>query len=118
MEEKQEINGWAIIELMGHAKCAGYVTTAIIGTSGMLRVDVPKEDGMPAYTRFYGPGAVYSLTMVTEALARAALRSIRPPAVTVYIPGQLPEPESVGLDLDADEYNNAHMAYEEDAIDD
>jgi hypothetical protein len=86
------IEGWAILELFGHNKIAGYVTTAIIGTSGMLRVDVPELEEMPGYTRFYGPGAIYSLTLVTEDLAKAALRELRPAAVTVYLPRQLPSP--------------------------
>ena len=88
-ESHTVIEGWAIIELFGHNKIAGYVTTAIVGTSGMLRVDVPTMDDMPGYTRFYSPGAVYSLTLVTEELARLALRALRPEAVTVYIPKQL-----------------------------
>lgn len=86
------IEGWAILELFGHHKIAGYVTTAILGTSGMLRVDVPEMEEAPGFTRFYGPGALYSLTLVTEAVARAALRELRPPAVTVYIPRQLSAP--------------------------
>ena len=71
-DSQTTIEGWAILELFGHNKIAGFVTTAIIGTSGMFRIDVPALDGTPGYTRFYGPGAVYSLTLVTEALARAA----------------------------------------------
>jgi hypothetical protein len=90
-ESQTDIEGWAILDLFGHNKIAGYVTTAIVGTSGMLRVDVPAVDAMPPYTRFYGPGAIYSLTLVTEEIARAALKAIRPAAVTVYIPRQLPE---------------------------
>jgi hypothetical protein len=55
----------------------------------MVRCDVPAVDASPAYTRFYGPGAIYSLTLVTEAVARAALKALRPEAVTVYIPPQI-----------------------------
>jgi hypothetical protein len=103
-ESQTVIEGWAIIELFGHNKIAGYVTTAILGTSGMLRVDIPEVDEAPAYTRFYGPGAIYSLTLVTEEIARAALKSLRPSAVTVYIPRQLPAP--VYEDNGADEYGD------------
>ncbi len=88
------IEGWAILELFGHNKTAGYVTTAIIGTSGMLRVDVPELEDAPGYTRFYGPGAIYSLTLVSEDIAKAALKEIRPAAVTVYLPRQLPSPDA------------------------
>ena len=93
-DEQTTIEGWAILELFGHQKLAGYVRTAIIGTSGMLRVDVPEVDTAPAFTRFYGPGAIYSLTLVTEDIARAALRELRPVAVTVYMPRQLAAPRA------------------------
>ena len=89
------IEGWAILELFGHNKIAGYLTTVIIGTSGMFRVDVPELDDAPGYTRLYGPGAVYSLTLVTEDIVRAALKAIRPEAVTVYIPRERQLPEFV-----------------------
>jgi hypothetical protein len=106
-ENQTEIEGWAVIDLFGHAKLAGFVTTAIVGTSGMLRVDVPEIDDHPGFTRFLGPGAIYSLTLVTEELARAALRAIRPAAVTVYIPRQLVQGSGA--------INNEH---ERDAYDD
>lgn len=89
-ESQTPIEGWAILELFGHSKLAGYVSTAIIGTSGMLRVDVPEVGEIAAYTRFYGPGAIFSLTLVTEEIARAALPHCYADAVTVYIPKQLP----------------------------
>jgi len=103
-ETQTPIEGWAILELFGHSQLAGYVTTAIIGTSGMLRVDVPEVDGAPAYTRFYGPGAIYSLTLVTEDLARKAIRAIRPQAVTVYIPSERHISESTMTTADDEEY--------------
>jgi hypothetical protein len=97
------IEGWAIVELFGHNKIAGYVTTAIIGTSAMLRIDIPEVEEAPAYTRFYGPGAIYSLTLVTEEIARAALKAIRPAAVTVYIPRQIAPSAGYGSYYDADD---------------
>jgi hypothetical protein len=77
----------------------------MVGTSALFRVDVPEEQGMPGYTRFVGPGAIYSLTMVTEEVARAAIRAIRPPALTVYIPLKLPA---------GDDYDTYSEAAEED----
>ena len=117
-DSQTPIEGWAIVELFGHNKIAGYVTTAIIGTSGMLRVDVPEVDEMPAYTRFYGPGAVYSLTLVTEDIARAALKAIRPEAVTVYIPRQLPAPRYTQDEEDDEtDYLEAQEFRQEQGID-
>jgi hypothetical protein len=97
-DSQTPIEGWCIIDLFGHQQIAGYVTTVVIGTSAMLRVEIPEIDTDPGYTRFYGLGAIYSLTLVTEALARAALRSLRPEAVTVYIPRQLPPARDENLD--------------------
>lgn len=61
---------WAILELFGHVRLAGKVTEATIGGCSLLRVDVPKPDGSIDFTRFYGNGAIYSMTPVTEEVAR------------------------------------------------
>ena len=108
------IEGWAIVELFGHNKIAGYVTTAIIGISAMLRVDVPEVETMSAYTRFYGPGAIYSLTLVTEDIAKAALKAIRPEAVTVYIPR---EQQLTALAYDDLDYRLEELDKDEDGED-
>jgi hypothetical protein len=71
-EGHEQVIGWAVIELFGHQKAAGYVTEATIAGSGFLRVDVPESlGGRPAYTRYLGPSAVYSVLPVPEAVARA-----------------------------------------------
>jgi hypothetical protein len=86
MNDTDAITGWCIVELMGHQKIAGYALTSVLGGTCMLRMEIPEVDGAPAYTRWYGLSAIYSLTLVTEEIALAALKSIRPAAVTVYIP--------------------------------
>lgn len=84
MSEKFE--SWAIIELFGHAQIAGKVTEATIGGCSFLRVDVPDDDGNPGFTKFFGNGAIYSMTPCGEQVARAALKQIRPAPINVYIP--------------------------------
>lgn len=59
--------GFAILELMGHRKLAGYVREVEIAGGKMLRVDVPAEgcagkDGPFQATQFYGGSALYCLT--------------------------------------------------------
>ncbi len=97
-ESHTDIEGWAIVDLFGHQHLAGYVSTVIIGTSGMLRCDVPAIDDRPAFTRFLGPGAIYSLTLTTQDVVLKALKSLRPPPITVYIPQERqlepPQPET------------------------
>lgn len=71
--------GWAILELMGHRRLAGYVTEETIGGQGFLRLDVYEDElDTPAATQFYSPSAVYCITPTTEEIARAATRRPEP----------------------------------------
>jgi hypothetical protein len=72
--------GWAILELMGHRRLAGYVQAQEIAGAGMLRIDVPGEDG-PIATQFYSPAAVYCITPTTEAIARSVAKKSQPAPV-------------------------------------
>lgn len=67
MEERESIEMWAIVELMGHGRTAGIVQKGDLG--GLLRVDVPIEDGFR--TEYYGEAAIYSIKVVSEEIARA-----------------------------------------------
>lgn len=67
-KEKRTTDNWAIIELMGHGVTAGIIRTGELG--GLLRVDVPVEEGK-FRTEYYGEGAIYSVKIVSEEIARA-----------------------------------------------
>jgi len=70
---EEPFEGWAILELMGHRRLAGFVSEATIGGGSFLRLDVPKgEDGgsEAVATQFYSPSAVYCITPTTEDIAR------------------------------------------------
>jgi hypothetical protein len=62
----------AIVELFGHQRIAGRVSEQQLAGGTFLRVDVPETERAEAYTRYYGAGAIYALTPVTEEIARAA----------------------------------------------
>jgi hypothetical protein len=76
----ESFDAWAIVELMGHRKLAGRVSEKIIAGQPLLRIDVPEANGQSAFTTFYGPGSIYSLTPTTEKIARrfAAMRTEAP----------------------------------------
>jgi hypothetical protein len=78
MNETNKFDSWALVELFGHQKIVGRVTEATIGGCALLRVDVPAEGTEPAYTKFYGSGAIYAMTPVSEESALALLKRIRP----------------------------------------
>lgn len=95
---------WAILELMGHRKLAGYLTEQEIAGQGFLRIDVPTT---PPVTQYYHPKAVYGITPTTEETARRAADIGRVAPVHAWeLPTPLPlrgAPALEAGDLDADE---------------
>jgi hypothetical protein len=67
-EEKFE--SWAIVNLFGHSRMAGKCSEQNIAGANMLRVDVPETNANPAFTRFYGASSIYSISPVTEDIAK------------------------------------------------
>ena len=83
-EEKIEM--CAIVELFGHQRVAGKVTEAEIGGCSFIRIDIPAVDGSQALTKFYGNGAIYSMTPVSEELVMAYVKRYKPAPLNVYMP--------------------------------
>lgn len=96
MSEENKFESWAVVELFGHQRIAGRVSEATIGGCAFLRVDVPEqpakpkvhnwdsaEPAIPAYTRYFGNGAIYAMTPCSEEIATRSAASIR---VTPPIP--------------------------------
>lgn len=87
----ETFDNFAIVELFGHARIAGRVTEQVLAGQGFVRVDVPEIAASaysavtPGFTRLFGPGAIYSITPVSEEIARAAARSMRVEPVSVYL---------------------------------
>ncbi len=82
----EKVDFWGIVDLFGHQKVAGKITEAAIGGCSFVRVDVPEMEGNPAVTHFYGQGAIYSMTPVSEDLVKAFLKQYRPEPISIYIP--------------------------------
>ncbi len=75
---------WCVVELFGHRRYAGWVTEHQIGGASFIRIDVPAADGEPDVSQFYSPSAIYCLTPVTEAMARAVAAGSRPRPIYQY----------------------------------
>lgn len=82
--DKKEPDMWAIIELFGHNQIAGLMSECSIGGCSFIRVDVPGTEECPGYTKLYGNGAIYAITMVDEETARAAVDYHRPKPMTPW----------------------------------
>lgn len=83
-EATDAFEGWAILELMGHRRLAGYLSEATLAGGAFVRIDVPgPEDGdVKSATQFYAPGAVYCITPTSEDVARKVANLSRPEPVT------------------------------------
>lgn len=76
-----QLKAWALVELFGHQRIVGHCTSEAFGSAVLLRVDVPDllqagkkvRDG---FTRYFGMGAIYSVTPIDEERVRALLPTI------------------------------------------
>lgn len=75
---------WAVIELMGHAQLAGKVSEQVIAGDVFLRIDVPKTDFCPQFTKYHSSKAVYSITPVDEEYATKMAQKIQAKPVNNY----------------------------------
>lgn len=101
MSEKESFKEWCMVELFGHQKIVGQVSEATLAGGAFLRVDVPAFNGAPAFTRYFGPSAIYSMSPITEEVARGLMDRYRNEPVSRFELPQLvektpPEPEPHG----------------------
>src|SRR5262245_41143770 len=108
-QEQARFEGWAVIEIMGHQKEIGYVTTQYFGGPALFRVDQPpldereielvrpqwvdhkhlpagsriKKEAMPGKTVFVGPPAVFRITPMSEETAKRAIEEMLPRPIQV-----------------------------------
>jgi hypothetical protein len=90
----------ALVELFGHQRIAGKVSETVIAGSGFVRVDVPATSKRAAFTRFFGPSAIYGITPVDETVAQALAESIYVPDI---VPLTAPVRQLTEPDEDEDE---------------
>jgi hypothetical protein len=80
-ETENGIDGWAILELMGHRRLGGKVSEHTIAGGAFIRIDVPHPNvaGIFTASQFYSPSAVYAITPTTEEIACAIARGAPEP---------------------------------------
>lgn len=78
---------WAIVEVFGHEKYAGYVENLQIGGTSMLRIEVPETGGeypLPGFTKIFNPSSVFSITPVSEDYAKEMANRLKKHPITAY----------------------------------
>jgi hypothetical protein len=100
---QNKFESWAVVEMFGHQKVAGFVTTEFYGQAALFRVDVPelqereitltapeyingeyagigskvKRQAEPPYSKLIGPSAVYAINPCTEQTVRQYIEADR-----------------------------------------
>jgi hypothetical protein len=112
-QQQAQFEGWAIVDVLGHQRYVGYVTTQAFGAAVLFRVDVPALDAreretkapgyvsgdyLPAgtvvqegpvdgYTKLIGAGSIYTMTPCTKEAALAAVEATQHrPLINVRLP--------------------------------
>jgi hypothetical protein len=130
--QQATFEGWAVVDVMGHQRYIGFVTTEAYGQAVLFRIDVPaleerervtkgpeyldsryvpagttvKEGAVPGVTKLIGSGSIYCITPCTkEAALKACEEARRRPLMSVTLPeghALPPVDEFVGIDDDAE----------------
>lgn len=58
MSSEAKFESWAIVEVMGHSRYAGFVHEQSIGGASFVRVDVPAVEGRPEFTKLLGQSSI------------------------------------------------------------
>lgn len=87
-DTNNHFEAWGIVDLFGHTRIAGRISEQAIGGETFIRVDVPTA-GDAFHTRLFGKGAIYSMSLTDETIAREMARrsTVRP--VSAYEVGNL-----------------------------
>ena len=110
MEQQQaQFEGYAILELMGHNREAGYVTTQYFGGPALFRIDQPeipereyeltraqwidnvlaqpgtkvRREAVPGKTAFVGPSAVFRMTPCSKETVEHAVDGMMPAPIKI-----------------------------------
>lgn len=66
---ERHFEAWGVVDLFGHIRLAGRISEQAIGGETFIRVDVPNSDET-FHTRLFGKGAIYSMSLTDEPIAR------------------------------------------------
>lgn len=128
-QTQAKFDAWAIVDVLGHQRYVGYVTTEAYGQAVLFRIDVPalearervtkhpgyvdnrycpagttvQEGAVDGYTKLIGSGSIYAITPCTKEAALKALEAIQHrPLMDVKLPPDA-EPALIGTGAPSDD---------------
>lgn len=139
--QQAKFDGWAIVDVLGHQRYVGYVTTEAYGQAVLFRIDVPaleerervtkrpgyagdrylpagstvKEGAVAGYTKLIGAGSIYAITPCTKEAALEAVEHAQPRALMSVA---LPPERAIDAAPVSDDENDALNAAGDDRDDD
>jgi hypothetical protein len=96
------VDGWAIVELMGHRERAGRVSEVEIAGARLLQIDIPTDNPEVFVTELYGGAAIFCLTPCAEQIARGQAKRLGDPRPIHPLDYMERQPRQLGFD-DRDE---------------
>jgi hypothetical protein len=137
--QTSKFEGWAVVEMFGHSREVGYITTEYFGAGALFRIEVPPlperevtlirpewvenemvgagskivRGAVEGRTRFIGPGAVYAMNPCSKDAAFQALESMSQREVKVV---ELVKPRQLATTLPGEDDNDEGYDAEEDAL--
>ena len=114
MIEKTSIETWAVVEVMGHKRFAGFVTEQTIAGAAFVRVDVPAVETLPAFTKLLGAASIYAITPCTEETARAFAAKMQERAFSTYEAPRLTHETAANARKHHEDYYESPSDYEDD----
>ncbi|MFL6427799.1 MAG: hypothetical protein ACJ71S_06105 [Acidobacteriaceae bacterium] len=84
MDNEEQKEMWAMVELFGHQRIAGKVTPCELGAGALVRIDVPAVGDRAPLTKFYNVKAIYGITPVDQATCERMARDIRAEPINEY----------------------------------
>lgn len=141
--QQARFDGWAIVDVMGHQRYVGYVTTEAYGAAVLFRIDVPalderervtkrpghfpghgylpagatvKEGAVSGYSKLVGAGSIYTITPCTKEAALVAVEELQArPLMSVSVP---PERSLVASSESLDDEDPEYGTEDDDEADD
>lgn len=133
--QQAKFEGWAIVDVLGHQRYVGFVTTEAYGQAVLFRIDVPaleerervtkrpgydagrylpagttvKEGAVAGYSKLIGAGSIYAITLCSKEAALKAVEDTQPrPLMEIQIPAgaALPPAREAEYDDDPDGPND------------